>query len=500
MGKRGKRGGRKNSKAITAQAATVAGVKSPGPGSQSGPQNRTGAGWDGATISPRRGYVQWPTLDREKDLPASSRIEIMRRVRMAAGNIGLVRRCLSGPSKLIGTARPQAKTPDNEFNKRAEEAFWRRAKNPAAFDFAGKLNFITWQKAIKASKFRDGDAVTALGEGPSGGGRIMFYESHQIGDGSSNGEKPTNLRDGVYLDKYGGRAGFRILKPGGKDWFNLRREDAIYHGDPDQHSRPRSVSGMAHAVSNFLDMVEIIADTKHAIKVAALWGVAMEQSMADTSKEEMNEALRAYLNVEAGEEGVSLPQVSQETGEILTLDKITQGGRVQGLPNGAKLSTIQDTRPHPNQIQLMAWLVRDMAHGRGLFPEVLWDLSGLNGTSIRYVMADTRRFIEDEQEALEDEFERVWLYFLAKEIKEGRLELPENLKGERWWNVGWQWQSDMTIDRGREGSLEMQQVEKGMMTRKEMWGRRGKDWEEQERQIMEEEKRMAELRREVLGE
>ena len=43
-------------------------------------------------------------------------------------------------------------------------------------------------------------------------------------------------------------------------------------------------------------------------------------------------------------------------------------------------------------------------------------------------------------------------------------------------------------------------VEKGMMTRKEMWGRRGKDWEEQERQIMEEEKRMAELRREVLGE
>jgi len=417
----------------------------------------------------------------------------MRRVRMAEANIGLVKRCINGPSKLIGHLRPQAMTPDKEFNKRAEEVFWRRAGNPAAFDYAGKLDFLTWQGAIKRAKLRDGDAVTALGEGPSGGGRIMFYEAHQIGDGKSDKKKPENLRDGVYLDKHGGRAGFRILRGGGKDWFNLAREDSIYHAAMDRHSRPRAVSGLAHAVSNFLDMVEIIADTKHAIKVAALWGVAMEQTMAESSKEEMNEALKAYLNAS------DQAEVNTETGEILTLDKITQGGRVQGLPSGAKLSTIQDTRPHPNQIQLMSWLVRDMSHGLGMFPEVLWDLSGLNGTSIRYAMADTRRFIEDEQALLERDCERVWLYILAKEIKAGRLEVPDDLKGTRWWNVRWQPQADMTIDRGREGALEIQQVEKGLMTRAEMWGRRGKDWEEQEMQKLLEEKRLAEMRAEVMG-
>lgn len=416
----------------------------------------------------------------------------MRRVRAGEANIGLVRRCIHGTSDLIGHLTPQANTTDHDFNRRAEEAFWRRAGNPLAFDYAGKLDFLSWQGAIKRSKLRDGDAVTALGEGPSGGGRVMFYEAHQIGDGTSDREKPANLRDGVYLDQYGGRAGFRILRPGGgESWFNLAREDAVYHAGIDRHSRPRAVSGLAHAVSNFLDMVEIIADTKHAIKVAALWGVAMEQSMADSSKDEMNEALRSYLNAS----GSGIEPGSEETGEILTLDKITQGGRVQGLPAGAKLSTIQDTRPHPNQMMLMSWLVRDMAHGVGLHPELLWDLGALNGTATRYAMADTRRFVENQLLQMERDCQRVWLYILAKEIKAGRLEVPAGM--DRWWEARWVPQADLTVDRGREGNLEMAQIEKKMMTRAEMWGRRGMDWEDAERQILIEEKRMAELRKEV---
>ncbi len=318
----------------------------------------------------------------------------------------------------------------------------------------------------------------------------MFYEAHQIGDGAYDQSKPDNLCDGVYLDRYQGRAGYRILRGRGDSWFNLARENAVYHGSMDRHSRPRSVSGLAHAVSNFIDMVEIIADTKHAIKVAALWGVAMEQSLADSSNDEMNDALRSYLNSEP-----SAAAGASETGEILTLDRITQGGRVQGLPAGASLKTVQDTRPHPNQLQLLMWLVRDMALGINLFPEVLWDPGSLNGTATRYVMADTRRFIENQQLLMERDCERIWLYILSKEIKSGRLEAPRGI--DRWWNVRWIPQADLTIDRGREGRLEIEMVEKGMMTRAEMWGRRGKDWEEQEMQILLEQKRIREMRKEV---
>ena len=58
----------------------------------------------------------------------------------------------------------------------------------------------------------------------------------------------------------------------------------------------------------------------------------------------------------------------------------------------------------------------------------------------------------------------------------------------------------MTIDRGREGKLEMEMVAKEYMTRQEMWGRRGKDWEEEEWQLRLERKRLAEMDAEIAGE
>lgn len=434
----------------------------------------------------------WPTLDTSKELTARDRLEVLRRVRAGEANIGFVKRCIGGVSDLIGHIKPQAATKDHEWNRRAEEAFWRRAKHPLAFDQAGKLDFLGWQGAVKRSKLRDGDALTVFSEGSEGGGRIVFYEAHQVGDGKEDATKrPENLRDGVFLDKWGGRIGFRVVSMADPTMFTtVPRERAIYHAKCERVGRPREVSGIAHAVSNFLDMVEIIADTKHAVKVAALWGVAMETAAGSAGGSQVSDELRAYLDLAAGSNDGGV-------GEVLTLERIMQGGRVQGLPSGAKLTTLQDVRPHPNQLALLAWLVRDMAWGVGLAPEVLWDVSALNGTATRYVMAETRRFVENQLQDLERDCNRVWTYFLAKEIQAGRLDLPEGL--DRWWETRWIPQADLTIDRGREGNLEKDLVEAKLRTRSEYWGRQGLDWEEEERQILVEERRLEEMRAEMAG-
>lgn len=433
------------------------------------------SGWDGARRSERRGHLVWPTLDSKKELSAHERLEVMRKVRGAEANIGLVKRCVGGVSDLVGYLRPQAATENAEFNRAAEDAFNRRAGHPLAFDLAGRLDFFAWQSATKRARLRDGDALTVLASGAEGGGRVMLYEAHQIGNGrQARGERPDNLTDGVFLDRWGGRAGFRILGDDGQTWKTVPRDRSIYHGRADRVGRPREVSGMAHAVSNFLDMVEIVADTKHAIKVAALWGVAME-TQGTAGGEAVSEDIRAWM--EAGSDAPG----AGGAGEVLTLESILRGGRVQGLPGGSKLTTLQDTRPHPNQMALLAHLVRDIAWGLGIAPEVLWDMSGLNGTAARYLMADTRRFVENQQMELERDCRRVWMYFLAKEVQAGRLEIPAGL--DRWWDSRWIAQADLTIDRGREGKLEKELVESDLRTRQEYWGRQGKDWQEQERQI-----------------
>lgn len=491
-GRRGNRGGRGRRKLTPAREPQGGGLAVPPAGGLSLPGAMNLSGWDGSRRSERRGYVVWPTLDSRKELGAHDRIEIMRKVRAGEANIGLVKRCIHGVSDLVGYLRPQAATADPDFNRRAEDAFMRRASQPLAFDMAGRLDFFAWQSVIKKARLRDGDGLTVLAEGSEGGGRVMFYEAHQIGDGrgEARGERPANLFDGVFLDRWGGRVAFRVTSPEGDKWKRVDRERAIYHGHCDRVGRPREVSGVAHAVSNFLDMVEILADTKHAVKVAAMWGVALE-SEAGNNGGAMGSALQAYLN---GDEtvGGDLGGV----GETLTLEKILQGGKMQALPGGSKLTTLQDTRPHPNQMALLAWLVRDMAWGCKVAPEVLWDVSGLNGTATRYLMADTRRFVENEQRELERECQRVWMYFLAKERQAGRLEIPAGL--DHWWRARWIPQADMTIDRGREGKLEMELVEKRLQTRADYWGRQGKDWEEQERQLLVEELRMEQMRAEVL--
>ena len=51
----------------------------------------------------------------------------------------------------------------------------------------------------------------------------------------------------------------------------------------------------------------------------------------------------------------------------------------------------------------------------------------------------------------------------------------------------------MTIDRGRDGALEIQQIEKGLLTYQESYAKRGKDWQEEMRQLAKEKALMAEL-------
>jgi capsid protein len=167
-----------------------------------------------------------------------------------------------------------------------------------------------------------------------------------------------------------------------------------------------------------------------------------------------------------------------------------RGGRSQSLPAGADMKTLQDSRPHPNQLDLLRWLVRDIAWGAGVAPEILWEQAGLGSAATRYLMAETRRWIENQQRVQRYACQRMWTYTLAQEIKAGRVPKPTS---DRWWSCKWIPQADMTIDRGRDGALEIKQIEKGLLTYQESYAKRGKDWQEEMRQLAKEKALMVEL-------
>ncbi len=476
--RRGKRGGRNRNAAAKLVAA--------GTGEKKARLFKALSNFDGARTSERRGRVRWDNLGARDEVSPSDRVELMKSARWGEANIGLVARAITGPSRLIGYLKPQAETGDSELDKRIEEIWQSRTEYAPAFDMAAGMNFEGWQDWVKRSKLRDGDALTVLTEGPAKGSRVAMYEAHQVGDGKRQVSKPANLSDGVFLDRFGGRAGFRLIDSKGEVMRSIPRERAIYHADEVRAGRPRQVSALGHAVSNFKDLVEILGYTKQAVKVAALWAAWLEQSATTDGEEDPGADLKGFIDDLP--ESVDLDELTDavegatgtgEEGAVLTLDQMIQGGRFQEFAPGQKLQTTNDSRPHPNTLGMLSWLVRDIAWGIGIAPEVLWDPGSISGTGMRYTMAETRRFVEVQQAALKRDCQRLWMYVLAKEIKAGRLDIPGGV--EKWWKARWVPQADMTIDRGRDGKLMVELLKEGYMTETDFWASQGMDFEEQER-------------------
>jgi capsid protein len=478
--RRGKRGGRKHRE--SAQAGELVSV-------DRGKLIEALSSYEGARReSMKRGRVILPNANPERAVSSGDRVEIAQKVRAGEQNVGLVKRTIEVPARLVGNLKPQAATGNEDFDAEVEERFWSRAEHAAAFDAAGRFSFLDWQRWCRESKRRDGDALSVLTEGSEGGGRLRCYEALQIGDGHSRGRnRPKNLVDGVFLDKFGGRAGFQLLDGNGKASAVVPRDRAIYHGCEVRVGRPRSVSPLAHSIANFLDATEILSDSKTQVKVAALWGAWVESDKdggADPG-EDLKDLLRtAGETADALDEFVEAGEpTSEELGEVIGAEDFLGGGRMQEFGAGKSLKTMKNDNPGPNVMGLLSWLVRDIC--ADVSPEVLWDASKMSGPGMRFVMAELRRFIAHEQEVNRRDCQRVWMYLLAKEAKMGRLVIPAEVENS-WWKASWIPEADLTIDRGRDGKLDLELLDKGLMTKAEFWGRQGKDWKEEEDRVLRE--------------
>jgi capsid protein len=170
-------------------------------------------------------------------------------------------------------------------------------------------------------------------------------------------------------------------------------------------------------------------------------------------------------------------QVTTGTGTAITLEQVYGSGSIPTLNPGKKLKLVADASPHPNQLSLLDYLIRDIAWGAGLSPEIIWNIAALGGANTRFVLADAQGWIEQQQQRLIDTYcARVWIYTLAKEMKAGRLPQCQDTE---WWKHTWITPARVTVDFGRDGKLHLEQLKSGALTLKDFYGWQGKDSGEQ---------------------
>ena len=426
-----------------------------------------GGGHQGADSSRLRSYVYFPELDTRREISSYTRTEILRKARFLYANHGIAKRVVNGLARMIaGTGlTPQASTTDKTWNALAEKYFAQQTESPFAFDVGGRYNFAASQQAQLRFSFRDGDSASALTESEAGNARFAFYEAHQIGNGGYGAPETPDWRDGVRLDRNNRAQAYRVLGDAGA-YTDIAAQDMIFFCDYERAGQSRGLSVLSHAINHLLDSAEITSYIKTGVKLSNQYGYWIEYAGGTTKPPET-------AGQRVGGNG-NKTTVTTASGPI-ELKQIYGAGAIPDLPAGATLKFNSSSHPHPNNLSLIEFLIRDIAWGVGLSPEILWNIAALGGANTRFVLADAQGWIEEQQAKLVRLYNsRVWIYTIAKGIKNGRLPMCADVE---WWKHVWIPPPRLTVDFGRDGKLHLEQLKMGVITYSRLLGWQGQDFE-----------------------
>lgn len=446
------------------------------------------SGFDGANQSDRRSWIYWPTLDTKRELSSYSRTELLRKSRALRANSGLPNRICSGLADLIGYLQPVAISGDKAWDKLADAHWEDRAGEAMVIDASGSFGIRQMQIELVKAAFGDGDILPVLIKGSTGGIMLANYEAHQLANPAGTNYASKEWIDGVRINKFRRHLAYGLKDDDGKV-SEISANDALYFAFKDALGRIRPPTILAHAVNHMQDISEILADTKLTIKFAAQLGLYLKNQVSNPGGHDGVRALQGMLRNELQTEGKGTAEAPKVETQVEDLWR-AQGG-MANLPLGTDIGVIQDTRPHPNMLNLMEYLIRDISWGVGVSPDLLWSIKDLGGANSRIANADLDRWIACRLLTLRAWLKRFRAIWISHEMKAGRL--PEPAGSAQFWKCAMIPQASITADKGKVGRLNIELVRNRMRSLQTHFAEEGLDWETELRQIAHEQDTMREL-------
>ncbi len=185
--------------------------------------------------------------------------ELVRRSRYLHKNSGFVRE-LVGNMAIYSTGdgiKPQAQSPDPEWNRQAEEYF---ANWAARCEVTRRFSFEECQSLVCRGIDVDGEYFihkTRDRQRPV----LQLIESHRIGDAAGSDETV----DGIGLDAFGAPLFYRLLLDDGS--IAICRRKACSMSSSRNRSAPCAIRRRSSIrINHILDEMELLALEKHAVK------------------------------------------------------------------------------------------------------------------------------------------------------------------------------------------------------------------------------------------
>lgn len=392
------------------------------------------------------------------------RVELMKRARDLAENVGLVRSILMKfASHTAANISYQARTENPEVNSEVE-AYWAEWWDKC--DLTTRHTGSTLMQVAMMSMLRDGDFLFVLVRDKDGNLKIQGIEADRLGD-PFKVYTSLDLIGGIHIDRdTGSPTAYDIYNRSIGDFYTFQTtipsSQAFHLFDPLRIDQYRGISAFHTAINDATDIYDIINFEKMAAKNAS--------SQAGIVKRNNNNAsdLSSLTNDE-DLNGNTIKLEAIESGKISYLEP----GEDIVFPDGP-------SRPSGAFAEFHKILLRNICLGLGIPYSFAVDPSSMSGPTARLEMQQAGRTFRRYQKLLEDKVLRpIKNIVIADAVARGLIEENVGSKTTRGiFNFG----ANVSIDLGRESASAIAEFKTGLRTAADIYSERGQDFESSLRQ------------------
>jgi lambda family phage portal protein len=391
-------------------------------------------------------------------------VELMKRARDLAENVGLVRSILMKfASHTAANISYQARTENPEVNTEVE-AYWAEWWDKC--DLTTRHTGSTLMQVAMMSMLRDGDFLFVLVRDKDGNLKIQGIEADRVGD-PFKVYTSLDLIGGIHIDRdTGAPSAYDIYNRSIGDFYTYQTtipsSQAFHLFDPLRIDQYRGISAFHTAINDATDIYDIINFEKMAAKNAS--------SQAGIVKRNNNNA--SDLSTLTNDEDLN--------GNTIKLEAI-ESGKISYLEPGEDIVFPDGpSRPSGAFAEFHKILLRNICLGLGIPYSFAVDPSAMSGPTARLEMQQAGRTFRRYQKLLDDKVLRpIKNIVIADGVARGLIEKNVGSRTTRGiFNFG----ANVSIDLGRESASAISEFKTGLRTAADIYAERGQDFESSMRQ------------------
>ena len=392
------------------------------------------------------------------------RVELMKRARDLAENVGLVRSILMKfASHTAANISYQARTENPEVNTEVE-AYWAEWWDKC--DISTRHTGSTLMQVAMMSMLRDGDFLIVLVRDKDGNLKIQGIEADRLGD-PFKVYTSLDLIGGIHIDRdTGAPSAYDIYNRSIGDFYTYQAtipaSQAFHLFDPLRIDQYRGISAFHTAINDCTDIYDIVNFEKMSARVASSQSAVVRRNNNNASD----------LSTLTNDENVN--------GDTIKLEAI-ESGKISYLEPGEDIVFPDGpSRPSGAFAEFHKILLRNICLGVGIPYSFAVDPSAMSGPTARLEMQQAGRTFRRYQKLIDDKVLRpIKNIVIADGVARG---LIENNVGTRTTKGIFNFGANVSIDLGRESASAISEFKTGLRTAADIYAERGQDFESAMRQ------------------